>query len=121
LKRADSGDGILPSRKTAGLATLRESRLKTAKTNQGCARFVIFSRLSGWAKFMSETIIVDLKDETRVRLDEAAREEGMSQNELIDKALRDYLFIRRFRSLRERTMSHAGTTFTDQDVFDLVS
>jgi len=35
------------SRKTAGLATLRGSRLKTAKTNQGCAGFVIFSLVLG--------------------------------------------------------------------------
>ena len=70
---------------------------------------------------MSTTITIDLRDETKAALDDAVREEGMSQNELIDKALQDYLFIRRFRSLRERMMSQAGTTFTDQDVFDLVS
>ena len=67
------------------------------------------------------TILVDLKDETKAALDEAAREEGLSQNELIDKALQDYLFIRRFRNLRERMMSQAGKAFTDQEVFDLIS
>jgi len=70
---------------------------------------------------MSTTITIDLRDETKAALDDAVREEGMSQNELIDKALQDYLFIRRFRSLRERMLSQAGTAFTDQDVFDLVS
>ena len=70
---------------------------------------------------MSTTIIVDLKDETKAALDDAAREEGLSQNELIDKALQDYLFIRRFRSLRERMMSQTGKAFTDQEVFDLIS
>jgi predicted transcriptional regulator len=70
---------------------------------------------------MSKTIVVDLRDETKAALDEAAREEGLSQNELIDKALQDYLFIRRFRNLRERMMSKAGKAFTDQEVFDLIS
>jgi metal-responsive CopG/Arc/MetJ family transcriptional regulator len=70
---------------------------------------------------MSTTIVIDLKEETKAALDEAAREEGLSQNELIDKALQNYLFIRRFRNLRERMMSQAGTAFTDQEVFDLIS
>lgn len=70
---------------------------------------------------MSTTIVVDLKEETRAALDEAAREEGLSQTELIDKALQDYLFIRRFRSLRERMMSQSATPFSDQEVFDLIS
>ena len=71
--------------------------------------------------FLMSTILVDLKDETKAALDEAAREEGLSQNELIDKALQDYLFIRRFSNLRERMMSQAGKAFTDQEVFDLIS
>jgi predicted HicB family RNase H-like nuclease len=36
---------------------------------------------------MSTTIVVDLNEETKAALDDAAREEGVSQNELIDKAL----------------------------------
>jgi len=71
--------------------------------------------------FMSTRIVIDLKDETKAALDEAARQEGLSQNELIDKALEDYLFIRQFRNLRERMMAQSGKTFTDQEVFDLIS
>ena len=70
---------------------------------------------------MSTRIVIDLKDETKAALDEAARQEGLSQNELIDKALEDYLFIRQFRNLRERMMAQSGKTFTDQEVFDLIS
>jgi metal-responsive CopG/Arc/MetJ family transcriptional regulator len=70
---------------------------------------------------MSPTTIVDLKEETRAALDDAAREEGLSQSELIDKALRAYLFIRRFRNLRERMMSRAGKAFSDQEVFGIIS
>ena len=69
---------------------------------------------------MSQMITISLPDETRTALDDAANEEGLSENALVEKALSDYLFIRRFRNLRERLMSQA-TDLTDQNVFDLVS
>jgi metal-responsive CopG/Arc/MetJ family transcriptional regulator len=70
---------------------------------------------------MSQTIIIDLPEETKAALDDAIREEGMSQNELIEKALKDYLFIRRFRNLREQMVAQSPDTYTDQDIFDQVS
>ena len=69
---------------------------------------------------MSQMITISLPDEMRTALDNAANEEGLSENALVEKALSDYLFIRRFRNLRERLMSQ-GKDLTDQDVFDLVS
>jgi len=69
---------------------------------------------------MSQMITITLPDETRTALDDAANEEGLSENALVEKALSDYLFIRRFRNLRERLMSQ-GKDLTDQNVFDLVS
>jgi len=69
---------------------------------------------------MSQPITIDLPDDTRNALDQAAGEEGLSETALIEKALTDYLFLRRFRNLRERLMSN-GKARTDQDVFDLVS
>jgi predicted transcriptional regulator len=69
---------------------------------------------------MSQTITINLPDDTRSALDDAAVEEGLSDSALVEKAVSDYLFVRRFRSLRERMMSQ-GKNFTDQDVFDLVS
>ncbi len=69
---------------------------------------------------MSQTITINLPDETRNALDQAAGEEGLSESALIEKALTDYLFLRQFRSLRERILSN-GNARTDQDVFDLVS
>lgn len=70
---------------------------------------------------MSATIRVDLPEDIKAALDDAMREEGLSEGALIEKALKDYLFVRQFRSLRERMLSQAGTRLTDQDVFDLVS
>jgi len=69
---------------------------------------------------MSQTITINLQDETRNALDQVADEEGLSESALIEKALTDYLFLRQFRNLRERLMSK-GKALTDQDVFDLVS
>ena len=69
---------------------------------------------------MSQTITISLPDDTKDALDNAAAEEGVSESALIEKAVTDYLFIRRFRNLRERMMSQ-GRNLTDQDVFDLVS
>ncbi len=69
---------------------------------------------------MSQMITISLPDDTRTALDDAANEEGLTENALVEKALSDYLFIRRFRSLRERLMSQ-GKDLTDQNVFDLVS
>jgi len=69
---------------------------------------------------MSQMITISLPDETRTALDDAANEEGLSENALVEKAVSDYLFIRRFRNLRERLISQ-GNDFTDQNVFDFVS
>lgn len=70
---------------------------------------------------MSRTITIDLPEETKAALDDVVREEGVTQNELIEKALKDYLFVRQFRTLRERMLAQSSETYTDQDVFDQVS
>jgi predicted transcriptional regulator len=69
---------------------------------------------------MSQSITISLPDDTKDALNDAATQEGVSESALIEKAVSNYLFIRRFRSLRERMMSQ-GKNLTDQDVFDLVS
>jgi len=70
---------------------------------------------------MSQTITIDLPKEIKAALDDAVREEDMSEKELVEKALKDYLFIRRFRNLREQMMAQSPDAYTDQDVFDQVS
>lgn len=72
---------------------------------------------------MRETITISLSEEIRTALDEAVREAGKSRSELIREALRDYLFVRKFRLLREHMIAKAQAQgiYTDQDVFDRVS
>ena len=66
-------------------------------------------------------ITISLPKEMETALAEATREEGVSQSELIQKALADFLFLRKFRSLRERLLEQNGQRYTDQDIFEIVS
>ncbi|NLF32118.1 MAG: ribbon-helix-helix protein, CopG family [Planctomycetes bacterium] len=72
---------------------------------------------------MRRVISVSLPEDLRKELEQFTAEEGMSRSEIIQASLRDYMFLRRFRSLRGRMMLHAQQEglFTDQDVFDRVS
>lgn len=70
---------------------------------------------------MKGTVTIDLPEEVELALEEATREEGLSPAELVKKAIADYLFIRKFKLLRERMMEEARTAYTDQDIFDLIS
>ncbi len=72
---------------------------------------------------MQQTITVTLPEETKFALDDATRQEGVSPSELIGEAVKEYLFFRRFRLLRERMIPQAQAQgiYTDQDVFERVS
>ena len=70
---------------------------------------------------MEEKITISLPDEVKAALDKAIEEEGLSQNEIVSNALRDYLFVRKFRLLRERMTVKNQDAYTDQDIFDRVS
>lgn len=52
-----------------------------------------------------------------------SKADGVSRSDIVRESLRDYLFVRRFRSIRNSMMSKASKNgiYTDQDVFDLVS
>lgn len=72
---------------------------------------------------MGKTVRVTLPDEVGAELLEVARRDGMSQSAVLRKALEDYLFIRRFRTLRARMMAKAQAQgiYTDEDVFERAS
>jgi hypothetical protein len=72
---------------------------------------------------MQETITFTLPAEIKPAFDHVTREEGITPSELIRKAIKDYLFFRKFRSLRERMISQAQNqgVSSEQDVFDRVS
>lgn len=68
-----------------------------------------------------EEITLKIADRVSAELDEATREAGLSRSAIIEKALSDYLFVRKFRLLRERLASKSENDCADQDVFDSVS
>jgi len=72
---------------------------------------------------MRQTMSISLSEETRKELDAIAKREGVSRSDLIRESLRDFLFVRNFRRLREAMMAKAKAkgVYTDQDVFDRVS
>jgi hypothetical protein len=46
---------------------------------------------------------------------------GVSPETLVREAIEDYLFIRQFRTLRSQLMEKAQTSYTDDDIFTIVS
>lgn len=72
---------------------------------------------------MRETISVSLPKEIKTALDSLSEAENRSRSEVVREALRDYIFVRRFRRLRGRMIPLAEEKgiFTDEDVFERVS
>lgn len=72
---------------------------------------------------MRETVSISLPEEIKTALDEAVAEEGISRSDLVRQALRDFLFVRRFRQLRNELIPHAESQgiYSDEDVFNRVS
>ena len=72
---------------------------------------------------MQDQITVDIPGEIKIALDEAVRSEGVSSNELVGRAIKQYLFLRRFRLLSDRMAAKAQAQgiLSEQDVFDRVS
>ena len=56
-------------------------------------------------------------------VDKVAKDTGVSRSDVLRQSLEDFLFVRRFRQLRQRMMAAAQAQgiFTDEDVFKRVS
>lgn len=72
---------------------------------------------------MEAKVTVNLPSDLKRELDEAVQETGKPPNELMCEALRDYLFIHKFRLLREHMIPRAQAQgiYTDEDAFDRIS
>ena len=53
-------------------------------------------------------ISISLSRELKVEVDRLADDEGVSRSDLIRAALREYLFARRFRTLRQELIQYAA-------------
>ncbi|MEI6632323.1 MAG: ribbon-helix-helix protein, CopG family [Chlamydiota bacterium] len=72
---------------------------------------------------MRSTLTISLPQSIRAELDRVSSLEGVSRSDIVRESIRDYLFIRQFRSLRKNMVRKAARRgiCTDQDVFDRVS
>jgi len=72
---------------------------------------------------MRSTITISVPEQMRSELDRLSRSDGVSRSDIVRESLRDYLFVRRFRSMRKSMVSKASAKgiYTDEDVFDRVS
>lgn len=70
---------------------------------------------------MNATLTLELPSDVKTELGEAARAEGVTEPVYAAKALKDYLFLRRFRTLRERMIAESDKSYTDAEVFELES
>ena len=67
------------------------------------------------------SITLDLPAKIESELVEVTQEDGLTPNEIIAKALNDYLFIRKFRRVREKMQAQAQRVYTDEEIFEMVS
>ncbi len=70
---------------------------------------------------MRETVTISIPGEIKKQLDKITSQEGITRSSIIRESLRDYLFIRQFRSLRKRMIEKSPRVYTDQDIFNIVS
>ncbi len=72
---------------------------------------------------MQTTINVSLSKEIRAALEDLTRKEGVQVEDVINEAVRQYLFFRKLTLLRERLSARAQAMgiSSDDDVFNLIS
>jgi predicted transcriptional regulator len=72
---------------------------------------------------MPQPLPILLPDDLRLAVIEIARSEGVDAETVIAEAVRQHVFQRRFRTLRERLAAKAPHDghFTDEEVFNQVS
>lgn len=72
---------------------------------------------------MNQSTTVTLLPEVQEALEAFSRQEGISADEIVNRAIKQHLFLQQFRTLRERLAAKANQQgiVTDEDVFDRVS
>jgi metal-responsive CopG/Arc/MetJ family transcriptional regulator len=72
---------------------------------------------------MRESISISLPEALKEELDRFIQSQGVSRSDIVREALREYLFVRKFRALRQELMPYAEAEdiVTDEDVFREIS
>lgn len=84
---------------------------------------VTISQDESEGKKMKQSITVSLPEKISSDLSAIAEDEGISKSQIIRDALQDYIFIKKFRALRNQMIAKAQARdiFTDDDVFQKIS
>ncbi len=71
---------------------------------------------------MVQSITVTLSSDVKKAVDELSKKEGVPPDDVVRQAIKQHVFLRQFRSLRERMAAKARSqgVVTDQDVFDRI-
>ena len=70
---------------------------------------------------MKDTLTVNLTPEVKTVLEDYVKGEGISPDDLVCQAIADYLFIRKFRTLRSSLRQKSSVNYTDEDIFEMIS
>jgi metal-responsive CopG/Arc/MetJ family transcriptional regulator len=72
---------------------------------------------------MRASISVSLPEDLKRELDRLTESAGVSRSDLVREAVREYVFVHRFRALRRELMPYAQAkgVHTDEDVFEALS
>ena len=72
---------------------------------------------------MKQNVTISLPEKINSDLGKIARDEGISKSQIVRNALEDYIFIKKFRSLRSKMVAKAQAqgVFTDDNVFENIS
>jgi predicted transcriptional regulator len=69
---------------------------------------------------MNKTITVRLDEETSKKLKEIQNTDKRTLSEIVRDSIESYLIVKKFRSLRRKTLSYAEKAglLTDEDIFE---
>jgi Ribbon-helix-helix domain len=68
---------------------------------------------------------ISIPEDMEAELDAYSSASGVPQDDLVRKAIADFLFVRRFRDVRERMLEHVErdhpSGYSDEDIFRMIS
>jgi hypothetical protein len=70
---------------------------------------------------MNDTLTIILTPELQAILNTLSEKDGVPPEALVQAAVEDYLFVRKFRALRSQLMQKVPSNYTDEDIFEMVS
>ncbi len=72
---------------------------------------------------MQKKIVITLPEKMRSALEDLTRQEGVDPDQVVVRAVEEFLFFRRLRLLRDRMIAKAQARriTSEQDVFSVVS